>query len=122
MKIKLPANPHMCPHHDRYCASVRFPVLSGCDCAQSHPQWKTSDGTYGVCMMAPAHIENCIRMLIANLRKWKQEDNRFFPWWDNCPSPIFFSDLWINTEEKLSMFLKERDRRIKLGRWKNVAN
>lgn len=101
--IKLPANAQLCPH----------------DANHRHPTWNASDGEWGLCMMAPAHIENCIKMLVRSIRYMRTSEDVFYPWTDDWPQPLYFTDVYDDAEGKLEMFVKERNRRIKLGRWKN---
>lgn len=84
------------------------------DANNRHPTWRATDGAWSVCMMAPSHIERCIRMLIKNIRDARDLSEAIGEDW---PWPAF--EIEYIAEDKLEMFLTERNRRIKAGKWKS---
>ena len=100
-RIKLPTTKRECMH----------------DANNRHPTWRATDGDWGVCMMAPLHIERCIRMLIKNIRDL--EDGDAMAGFDDWPWPQ--TEMTYIATDHLEMLLTERNRRIKAGKWKSVT-
>jgi len=81
MKIKLPTNDKLCPHDLK------------------HETWIGRDGVeYGICMMAPSHIQSVIRLLLNTVQNGTALDS-------------------ANAIEILAWFTAERERRKNAGKW-----
>lgn len=104
-RITLPSNPKLCPHRAK------------------HATWRAADGNRGVCMMAPGHIDRCIKMLLKSLKVYYTIpyilfDDENEELWDDLEPLVI--ELW-RAEQWVEIFVAERNRRIKEGKWKSVT-